>query len=58
MDGMSYASEMIDIIAQKNIKFKEVPVDIIYTDYSMYKWQKSSNAINIAFKMIWIKFFR
>lgn len=58
IDDMSYASEMIDIIATKNIKFKEVPVDIIYTDYSMWKWQKSSNAIHIAIKMIRAKFFR
>jgi hypothetical protein len=36
----------------------EVPVDIVYTDYSISKWQKSSNAINIALKMIWSKFFR
>ncbi len=58
IDDMSYASELIDIISQKNISFKEVPVDIIYTDYSISKWQKSSNAINIALKMIWSKFFK
>jgi len=58
LDDMSYSSEMIDIISTKKIKFKEVPVDILYTDYSIAKWQKSSNAINIAFKMIWNKFFR
>lgn len=58
IDDMSYASELIDIIAQKKIPFKEVPVDIIYTDYSISKWQKSSNAINIAIKFIWNKFFR
>lgn len=58
IDGMGHASEIIDIIAQKNIKFKEVPVDIIYSDYSISKWQKSSNAINIALKTIWFKFFR
>ncbi|MBW7954803.1 DUF2304 family protein [Candidatus Gracilibacteria bacterium] len=58
IDGMGHASEIIDIIAQKNIKFKEVPVDIIYSDYSISKGQKSSNAINIALKTIWFKFFR
>lgn len=58
IDDMSYASELIDIIWQKKIKFLEVPVDIVYTDYSISKWQKSSNAINIALKMIWSKFFR
>lgn len=58
IDDMSYASEMIDIIASKKIKFKEVPVDIIYTDYSLSKWQKSSNAIKIALKTLWYKFFK
>lgn len=58
IDDMSYASEMIDIIANKKIKFKEIPVDILYTDYSLSKWQKSLNAINIAFKTIWYKFFK
>jgi hypothetical protein len=36
----------------------EVPVNIVYTDYSLSKWQKSLNAINIALKMIWSKFFK
>lgn len=58
IDDMWYASEMIDIIASKKISFMEVPVNIKYTAYSMSKWQKSSNAINIACKMIWTKFFK
>jgi len=58
IDDMTYASEMMDIISSKWIKFMEVPVDILYTDYSRGKWQKSSNAINIAIKFIWNKFFR
>lgn len=58
IDDMGYASELIDIIANKKINFMEVPVNIKYTDYSMSKWQKSSNAINIALKMIWSKFFK
>lgn len=58
IDDMTYASEMMDIISSKNIKFMEVPVDIKYTEYSISKWQKSSNAIRIALKFIWNKFFR
>lgn len=58
IDGMGYASELIDIIATKKINFLEVPVHILYTDYSIAKWQKSSNAINIALKFIWNKFFK
>jgi len=58
MDNFEYASELIDQIAEKKLKFKEVPVNIIYTDYSLSKWQKSLNAINIAIKMIWNKFLK
>ena len=58
IDGMWYASELIDIIASEKIPFKEIPVNIIYTEYSLQKWQKNSNAINIAMKIIWNKFFK
>jgi hypothetical protein len=34
---MGHASEIIDIVAQKNIKYAEVPVEIIYTEYSKAK---------------------
>lgn len=58
IDGMAYASELIEEIKINKIKLKEVPVNIIYTDYSMKKWQSSWNAINIALRIIWSKFFR
>lgn len=58
IDGMWHASELLDIVASKKIPYTEVPVNIIYSEYSMSKWQKTSNAINIALKMIWMKFFR
>jgi len=58
IDWMGHASEIIDIVASKKINFREVPVTIKYTDYSLAKGQKSGNAINIAFRFIWSKFFR
>lgn len=58
IDGMWHASEIVDIISTKHLRFKEIPVDILYTDYSKSKWQSSWNAINIALKTIWYKFFR
>lgn len=58
IDGMWHASEFVDIIASNNIRYMEVPVNIKYTEYSISKWQKSSNAINIAMKFIWNKFFK
>jgi len=58
IDDMAYASELMDIISMKKINFMEVPVNIKYSDYSIKKWQKNSNAIKIALKMIWNKFFK
>jgi glycosyltransferase involved in cell wall biosynthesis len=52
LDGFEHASEIIDEIARKKIKFKEVPVFIDYTDYSKQKGQKISNSIRIILKMI------
>lgn len=58
IDTMAYASELIEEFKNKNIKFKEVPVNIKYTEYSMKKWQSSWNAISIALRILWGKFFR
>ena len=59
IDSMAYASELIEEIRIKKIKFREVPVDIIYTPYSIKKWQKGAwNAIDIALRFIWNKFFK
>ena len=57
-DSMAYASELIEQIMKKNIPHAEIPVHIQYTDYSLSKWQKSSNAVFIALHTIWSKFFR
>ena len=58
IDWMGHASEIIDIVAARKIKFREVPVNIKYTEYSLAKWQSNSNAIKIAVRFIWNKFFR
>lgn len=58
IDGMWHASEIIDIIAQKNLRYKEVPVHIKYTEYSLAKWQKISNGMNVITRFLWSKFFR
>lgn len=48
LDGMAHASEIIDQIRQSRMPFKEVPVEIRYTDHSLAKGQSSRNAIRIA----------
>lgn len=57
-DSMAYASEMIEQIMKQGIAYAEVPVHILYSEYSLWKWQKSSNAIFIALHTIWSKFFK
>ena len=57
MSWMEYASELIEQIRKNKLKFSEVPVDIIYDDYTMWKGQRSSNAVKIAAKMVFNKFF-
>jgi hypothetical protein len=56
-DGMAYANEINDQIRIHNFIYEEVPVHINYTAYSLKKWQKSSNAINIALELIYKKLF-
>lgn len=57
MDGFEYSSELIDLIAQGHYMWQDVPVTIRYDEYTLGKGQKASNALNIAFRMIFKKFF-
>lgn len=58
-DGMIYASELLEEIHRLWLKYKEVPVNIRYTEYSLNKahWQKNWNAIKIVLGLIYNKFF-
>jgi glycosyltransferase involved in cell wall biosynthesis len=44
---MAHASEIISQVYEKSLTFAEIPVEIIYTEYSLTKGQKMSNSINI-----------
>ena len=44
---MEHASEIYDIIKKNNLKYKELPCHIYYTEYSISKGQPLTNAINI-----------
>lgn len=50
--GMAHASEFLEIIKNNNLRYKEVPVIINYTDYSKSKGQPIINAVNIVFDLI------
>ncbi|MGP6174763.1 glycosyltransferase family 2 protein [Corynebacterium sp. A21] len=47
MNGMSHASEIVSMIADKEWRVSEEPVDILYTEYSMSKGQSLINGVNI-----------
>lgn len=49
LPDMAHASEILEIIADKKYRYKEVPVTIEYTDYSRAKGQSIINAVNIGF---------
>jgi len=52
-DRMEHASEIVEEIMKKKIKYKEVPIEIRYTGYSMKKGHGSlKGALKIFFKMI------
>lgn len=48
-DRMAHASELIDIIRALNLPYREVPVHIRYTEYSMSKGQSLRGAFRILF---------
>jgi len=52
-----HASQIIDIIQSKKLKYKEIPITVIYSEYSMAKWQKLWNALRIVREMIYNKLF-
>jgi hypothetical protein len=45
---MTHASEIIELIARNGYRYREVPVTIHYTAYSVSKGQAGMNAVNIA----------
>lgn len=52
LPDFSHASEIVERIGQKKFSYAEVPVTIIYSEYSRSKGQSMINAINIAFDAI------
>ncbi len=56
-DGMMYASELLDSIRIFDIPYREIPVNIKYTDYSLWKGQKNRNALRILGELIYKKVF-
>jgi glycosyltransferase involved in cell wall biosynthesis len=51
LDGMAYASQLLDTIARGPFSYVEAPVTIAYTEYSLARGQSNVNALNIAFDL-------
>jgi polyprenyl-phospho-N-acetylgalactosaminyl synthase len=51
-DRMEHAGEILGEIKKKKLKYKEIPVRIIYTDYSISKGQSWKKSFSLGIKMI------
>jgi glycosyltransferase involved in cell wall biosynthesis len=49
---MSHASQILRTIAERKMRYSEVPVTIRYTEYSIRKGQRISNALNILWESL------
>ena len=52
LHGMAHASELLGLVARSRCTWKEVPVTIDYTEYSMAKGQSGVNAVNIVLDLL------
>ncbi len=53
--GFAHATEILEEIRRHGLRYREVPVAIRYTDYSIKKGQKLHNSLNILFDLIFHK---
>lgn len=51
-DRMAHASEFLQLLSRHDLRYKEIPVTIRYTDYSLARGQSSWNAIKIVIDLI------
>ncbi|MFH1857524.1 MAG: glycosyltransferase family 2 protein [Candidatus Omnitrophota bacterium] len=52
MDRMAHASEIFEIIRKEKLRYREVPVHIRYTPYSLRKGQSSWNLFRILWSLL------
>lgn len=53
---MAHASEILIKIAKYNARYSEVPIEVVYTDYSKSKGQPMINSVNIIVDVIVSKY--
>lgn len=49
---MAHASEIVSLIAKAKLRVTEIPVQIVYTDYSRSKGQSLWNSVNILIDLV------
>jgi glycosyltransferase involved in cell wall biosynthesis len=49
LDRMAHASELIDQVRLSGLPYREIPVHVRYTEYSLAKGQRGSAAFRVAF---------
>ncbi len=52
MDGMAHASEVLEQVKASSLPYREVPVSIRYTQYSLNKGQGNWNVVRIASQLL------
>jgi glycosyltransferase involved in cell wall biosynthesis len=51
-NGMAHATEIVNQISRGKFRYTEMPVHIVYTEYSKAKGQSLWNSINILFDLV------
>lgn len=51
-EQMEVSSEIFREISKNNLKYKETPIQVIYTKYSLSKGQKNSNMFRVGWKLL------
>lgn len=52
LNGMAHASEILGGIARARLRYVEVPMTVVYSDYSRSKGQSSMNAVNVVIDLL------
>lgn len=55
---MAHATEILEEIRKKKLRYREIPVNIRYTDYSLAKGQSGWSGFRILFDLLLKKLFR
>jgi glycosyltransferase involved in cell wall biosynthesis len=52
LSGMAHASEILGLVSRHKLTYDELPISVLYSDYSIGKGQSSINAVNVLIDLI------